>query len=71
MRSGLRLAAVLLAVLCLGLAGFFGLKILKTEWEYREGISTYDRIAELAAVTDSTETNDREGPGEIPASSVP
>ncbi len=48
MRSGLRLAAVFLAVICLGTAAFLGWKILKTEHEYRAGISAYDRIAEIA-----------------------
>ena len=38
MRSGLRLAAAVLAVICLGAAAFFGFKILQTEHDYREGM---------------------------------
>ncbi len=54
MKSGFRLAAVLLAVICLGAAAFLGWKILQTEHEYRAGISAYDRIAEIAGGTDGT-----------------
>ncbi|MBP3204925.1 MAG: class B sortase [Lachnospiraceae bacterium] len=68
MRSGLRLAAVFLAVICLGAAAFLGWKILQTEHEYRAGISAYDRLAEIAGGTDGTGRESREGPGEIPAS---
>ena len=68
MRSGLRLAAVFLAVICLGTAAFFGWKILQTEHEYRAGISAYDRIAEIAGETDGTGNESHEGPGGIPAS---
>ena len=68
MRSGLRLAAVFLAVICLGTAAFFGWKILQTEHEYRAGISAYDRIAEIAGETDGTGNETHEGPGGIPAS---
>ena len=68
MRSGLRLAAVFLAVICLGAAAFLGWKILQTEHEYQAGISAYDRIAEIAGGTDGTGHESREGPGEIPAS---
>ena len=68
MRSGLRLAAVFLAVICLGTAAFLGWKILKTEHEYRAGISAYDRIAEIAGGTDGTEAVGNKGPGGIPAS---
>ena len=68
MRSGLRLAAVFLAVICLGTAAFFGWKILQTEHEYRAGISAYDRIAEIAGGTDGTEAVGNKGPGGIPAS---
>lgn len=68
MRSGLRLAAVFLAVICLGTAAFFGWKILQTEHEYRAGISAYDRIAEIAGETSGIGHESHEGPGEIPAS---
>ena len=68
MRSGLRLAAVFLAVICLGTAAFLGWKILKTEHEYRAGISAYDRIAEIAGGSDGTEDEGHKGPGGIPAS---
>ena len=68
MRSGLRLAAVFLAVICLGTAAFFGWKILQTEYEYRAGISAYDRIAEIAGGADGTNNESSEGPGGIPAS---
>ena len=68
MRSGLRLAAVFLAVICMGTAAFFGWKILQTEHEYRAGISAYDRIAEIAGETDGTGNESHEGPGGIPAS---
>lgn len=68
MRSGLRLAAVFLAVICLGTAAFLGWKILQTEHEYRAGISAYDRIAEIAGGTDGTGHKSCEWPGGIPAS---
>ena len=68
MRSGLRLTAVFLAVICLGAAAFLGWKILRTEHEYRAGISAYDRIAEIAAGTGGTGNESHEGPGGIPAS---
>lgn len=68
MRSGLRLAAVFLAVICLGTAAFLGWKILQTEHEYRAGISAYDRIAEIAGGADGTEDEGHKGPGGIPAS---
>ena len=68
MRSGLRLAAVFLAVICLGTAAFLGWKILKTEHEYRAGISAYNRIAEIAGGIDDTDNESHEGPGGIPAS---
>ena len=68
MRSGLRLAAVFLAVICLGTAAFLGWKILQTEHEYRAGISAYDRIAEIAGGSDGTEDEGHKGPGGIPAS---
>ena len=68
MRSGLRLAAVFLAVICLGTATFFGWKILQTEHEYQAGISAYDRIAEIAGGADGTGNESHEGPGGIPAS---
>ena len=68
MRSGLRLAAVFLAVICLLAAAFLGWKILQTEHEYRAGISAYDRIAEIASGTDGTGNESHEGPGGIPAS---
>ena len=71
MRSGLRLAAVFLAVICLGAAAFLGWKILQTEHEYRAGISAYDRIAEIAGGTDGTEAVGNKGPGGIPASVGP
>ena len=67
MKSRLRLAAVFLAVICLGTEAFFGWKILQTEHEYRAGISAYDRIAEIAGGTDGTGHENREGLGEIPA----
>ena len=69
MRSGLRLAAAFLAVICLGAAVFLGLKILQTEQDYREGISTYEQMAEIAAGSDSRDTVDSEGSGAIPAPS--
>lgn len=68
MRSGLRLAAVFLAVICLGAAAFLGWKILQTEHEYRAGISAYDRIAEIAGGTDDTNEENHKRPGGIPAS---
>lgn len=68
MRSGLRLAAVFLAVICLGAAAFLGWKILQTEHEYRAGIRAYDRIAEIAGGTDGTDKESHEGSGRIPAS---
>ncbi|MEE0955255.1 MAG: class B sortase [Eubacterium sp.] len=68
MKSGFRLAAVLLAVICLGAAAFLGWKILQTEHEYRAGINAYDRIAEIAGVTGGTGHESRQGPGGIPAS---
>ncbi len=68
MRSGIRLAAVFLAVICLGAAVFLGWKILKTEHEYRAGISAYDRITEIAGGADGTGNESHEGPGGIPAS---
>ncbi len=68
MRSGLRLAAVFLAVICLGAAAFLGWKILQTEHEYRAGISAYDRIAEIAGGADGAEDEDHKGSGGIPAS---
>jgi len=68
MRSGLRLAAVFLAVICLGAAAFLGWKILQTEHEYQVGISAYDRIAEIAGGTDGTDKESHEGSGRIPAS---
>jgi len=68
MRSGLRLAAIFLAVICLGTAAFLGWKILQTEHEYWAGISAYDRIAEIAGGTDGTGNESHEGPGGIPAS---
>ena len=71
MKSRLRLAAVFLAVICLGAAAFLGWKILQTEHEYRAGISAYDRIAEIADGADGTGHESREEPGEIPASVGP
>ena len=68
MRSGLRLAAVFLAVICLGAAAFLGWKILQTEHEYRAGISAYDRIVEIAGGADGAEDEDHKGSGGIPAS---
>jgi len=68
MKSGFRLAAVFLAVICLGAAAFLGWNILQTEHEYRAGISAYDRIAEIAGGTGGTGHESHEGPGEIPAS---
>ncbi len=68
MRSGLRLAAAFLAVICLSAAVFLGWKILRTEHEYRAGINAYDRIAEIAGGADGTNNESSEGPGGIPAS---
>ena len=69
MRSGLRLAAALLAVICLGAAVFLGLKILQTEHDYREGINAYEQMAEIAAGAESRDAVDSEGAGAIPAPS--
>ena len=68
MKSRLRLAAVILAMICLGAAAFLGWKVLQTEHEYRAGISAYDRLAEIAGGADGTVHESREGPGGIPAS---
>ena len=68
MKSRLRLAAVFLAVICLGAAAFLGWKILQAEHEYRAGISAYDRIAEIADGADGTGNKSHKGPGETPAS---
>ena len=62
-------AAVLLAVICLGIAAFFGLKILQTEHDYREGINAYEQMAEIATGSKSRDTDESEGPGAIPAPS--
>ena len=69
MRSSLRLAAVFLAVICLGVAAFLGLKILQTEHDYREGINAYEQMAEIAAGSENRDTVDSEGPGAILAPS--
>ena len=68
MRSGLRLTAVFLAVICLGAAAFLGWKILQTEHEHQAGINAYDRIAEIAGGADGTEDEGHKGPGGIPVS---
>ena len=69
MRSGLRLAAAVLAVICLGAAAFFGFKILQTEYDYREGINAYEQMAEIAAGSEDLKTDSSEGSGAIPAPS--
>ena len=69
MRDTLKWAAVLLAVICLGIAAFFGLKILQTEHDYREGINAYEQMAEIATGSKSRDTDESEGPGAIPAPS--
>ena len=56
---------MILALLSIGVAAFFGWKVYQTESEYKEGVEAYDLIAEIATGTP------KEEPGEIPASSVP
>ena len=63
MKAFVRGAAVVLALVSIGTAAFFGWKIFKTQAEYKEGVEAYDLIAEIAM-------GNTEGPGEIPASSV-
>ena len=65
MRSLVKGAAIVLALVSIGVAAFFGWKIYQTEKEYQEGAEAYDLIAQIAAGTEDAE------PGEIPASSVP
>lgn len=65
MKSLVRGAAIVLALVSIGVAAFFGWKIYQTENEYKEGVDAYDLIAEIAVGTA------KEEPGEIPASSVP
>ncbi len=63
MKSVVKWAAVVLALVSLGTAAFFGWKIYQTERDYKEGVEAYDLIAEIATGTKK--------PGEIPASPVP
>lgn len=65
MKSLVRGAAIVLALVSISVAAFFGWKIYQTESEYKEGVDAYDLIAEIAIGTS------KEEPGEIPASSVP
>jgi len=42
------IATVLLAVICLGTAAFFGYKIIHQQLEYKEGDDAYERLIDLA-----------------------
>ena len=68
MRDTLKWAAVLLAVICFGIAAFFGIKILQTEYDYREGINAYEQLAEIAVGPESRKTENEKGgePGTDP-----
>ena len=72
MKDTLKWAAVLLAVICFGIAAFFGFKILQTERDYREGINAYEQLAEIAAGSEGwkTENEGGEGPGSDPTPSA-
>jgi len=66
-RSKLRkIIAVLMILLCLGTAAFFGWKIYSMEQEYAEGDAAYNQLAELVV----TPENKDEEPGESPAPPV-
>lgn len=52
------MAIVLLAVICLGTAAFFGYKIIMQQLEYKEGDETYERLIELAEDGDPDESPD-------------
>lgn len=65
MKSLVRGAAIVLALVSIGVAAFFGWKIYQTENEYKEGVEAYDLIAEIAVGAS------KEEPGEIPASFIP
>ena len=49
MRSIIKWAAIVLAIICMGAAALLGWKILHTEHEYQAGIRVYDQIAEIAS----------------------
>lgn len=57
---------VLMILLCLGTAAFFGWKIYSTEQEYAEGDAAYEQLAELVVTPESKD----EEPGESPAPPV-
>ena len=61
------LAAVLLILLGLGTAAFYGWQIYSTEQEYKEGDDAYDLISQLATANPDKENVE---PGEIPAPPV-
>ena len=65
MRSIIKWAAIVLAIICMGAAALLGWKILHTEHEYQAGISAYDQIAEIAGVANGTENQGNMGPGGI------
>ena len=69
MRDTLKWAAVLLAVICFGIAAFFGFKVLQTERDYCEGINAYEQLAEIAAEPEGCESENEKGgePGTDPA----
>ena len=64
MKSFVKGAAIVLALVSAGVAVFFGWRIITTQMEYKEGADAYDLIAEIAAGESVTE------PGEIPAPSM-
>lgn len=47
MNKGIRAAVVLLAVICLGIAAYFGWKIISAEAEYAEGDAAYEQLSKL------------------------
>ncbi len=53
-------AAVLMTVICLGIAAFFIWKIVGTELEYKKGDDAYDLIEELADADDERTSEDPE-----------
>ena len=61
------LAAVLLILVGLGTAAFYGWQIYSTEQEYKEGDDAYDLISQLAIADPDKENVE---PGEIPAPPV-
>ena len=54
MKEKRTVAAVLLAVICLGIAAFFIGKIVRQELAYRKGDDTYDRIGQLVEGKEET-----------------